>query len=145
MKSFTFNIHSYDNILGVDSANNVKIVPFGFPTQYRYFKCKVLNFNYNFYTLTDVWRTTKLFYIVSDNFMVGDKPKTGNRSNDILAHMTGLGGLNNNLGNEFIIENPNGKTINFELVDHTFTNLAGNINVTENTVWILQLLITPIE
>lgn len=145
MNSFTFNIHSYDNTLGINSANNVKIVPTGFPIQYKRFKCKVLGFNYNFYTLTDVWRTTKLFYLVSNNLIAGDRPTTNNSSSDILAHMTGLGGLNNNLGNEFIIDNPNNKIINFELVDHTFTNLAGNINVTENTVWILQLLITPIE
>lgn len=145
MNSFTFNIHSYDNTLGVNSANNVKIIPSGFPTQYKYFKCKVLDFNFNFQTLTDVWRATKLFYLVSDNLISGDRPTTNNRGVDILANMTGLGGLNNNIGNEFIIANPNGKTLNFQLVDHTFTNTAGNINVIENTVWILTLLVTPIE
>ena len=104
-----------------------------------------MDFNYNFQTLTANWRETKLFYLVSDNLISGDRPTTANRGVDIIANMTGVTGLNNNIGNEFIIANPNGKTLSFQLVDHTFTYTAGNINVTENIVWILTLLVTPIE
>ncbi len=144
--SFTYTITSRESTLGANQANNVKINVSGFPTQYKYFKCKVLNFNYNFMTLTDVWRNTKLFYLVSDNLVAGDRPTSSNKGFDIIANMTGLGGLNNNVGNEFIIANPNEKTLNFQLVDQTFANIVGNINMNgEGTVWILSLLITPIE
>lgn len=145
MKPFTFNINSYDNMLGQNSAHNVKIIASGFPTRYRYFKCKVLNFNYNFQTLSDPWRATKLIYLISDNLISGDRPNTNNRGSDIIANMTGLGGLNNNIGNEFIIANPNSQTLNFQLVDHTFSDISARINNSENTVWVLTLLCTPIE
>ena len=145
MTSFTYTLTSYDNILGINQANNVKISANGFPTEYKYFKCKVLNFNLNYQTLTANWKDTKLFYLISDNLVYGDRPSCSNRASDIIANTAGVGGLNNNNGTEFIVANLDGKTVNFQVVDHTFTNIAGNMNVTENTAWVLSLLITPIE
>ena len=49
MSSFTYTISSFDSITsgsgispGNNQAFNVKIITSGFPTQYKYFKCKVL-------------------------------------------------------------------------------------------------------
>lgn len=154
MDSFTCNITSNDNIQGPNRMNDVKIKLTEFPPQYRYFKCKVLNFNYNFSTVdnTDAWRQFRNFYLVSDNLISGYHPTSGNRSFDIIANMTGHGGLNGTVGSEFTIENPNHKTLNFQFLDSDFVmvpdariNIASAGGANNTSTWVLTLLITPIE
>ncbi len=146
MNSFTFNINSHDNTLGFNSAHDVKINPDGFPTQYKSFKCKVLNFMINSLTLLELLRESYLIYLVSDNLISGDRPRTSNRGVDIIAGIPGLDSLNSMVGNEFIISNPNGKTLNFQLFDNTFTQIPEvALNTNDTTAWLLTLLVTPIE
>ena len=151
MTSFTYTITSFDSVINgavvSNQANNVKIITSGFSIQYKYFKCKVLDFNFNYQTINTPWRDTKLFHLICDNLVAGNRPTCSNRSSEIITSITGTG-QNNNIGNEFIIANLNGKTLNFQLVDQTFNMIPnGQINQTnpEVTAWVLSLLITPID
>lgn len=149
MNSFTCNITSTDNILGLDHSNYVQVVLKGFPSEYRYFKCKVSNFNYNFYTVdnTNNWRQNRNFYLGSDNLITSYCPSSDvKRSSNVISHMTGHGGLHADSGSEFIMENPNNKIINFQLLDSNFVLVPDDkININFTTSWILSMVVTPIE
>ena len=147
MSSFTYTISSYDNILGNAVANNVKIVTSGFPTQYKYFKCQVVNFIINYGSLsTALWRTGSYVMLLWNNALGIQNITSGSRVPQIIATANLIDGTMRNQNGSFIISNPNNQTLSFTLVDEAFaiTDTVINLNGV-NTCWTLTLELTPID
>lgn len=146
MNSFTYTISSIDNLLGGNQASNVQIYVSGLPTQYKYFKCRVLNFIVNYGSFTNAWRPVSYIMLLCDNVVGIQNITTGNRVSQVIATANLIDGTMKNENGNFVIKNLNDQKLLFTLVDEAFNNIDALIN--QNTVvtaWTLTLELTPIE
>jgi hypothetical protein len=147
MNSFTYTISSTDNILGLSQANNVKIKVDNFPTQYKYFKCKVINFIINYGSFNNAWRPGSYVMLLCDNLGM-QNISSNNRTAQVIAYTNLIDGVMTNNNGSFIINNLNGSTLSFSLVLQSFlyANTATIMNQNGvDTNWTLTLEITPID
>jgi hypothetical protein len=147
MNPFTYTISSIDNILGLSQANNVKIKVDNFPTQYKYFKCKVINFIINYGSFNNAWRPGSYVMLLCDNLGINNI-SSGNRVSQIIAYTNLIDGVMTNNNGSFIIKNPNGSTLSFSLVLQSFLYANTTTIMNQNAVdtnWTLTLEITPID
>jgi hypothetical protein len=145
MNSFTYTITSLDNTLGAASADNVKIQVNGFPTNYKYFKCRVSSFIINQGSFDNTFKP--LSYIqLSCNNLGFQNITSGQKTTQIIASANLVDGTMTNSTGSFVIANPNTKTLEFQLLNQLFGATTAVINQnTATTIWTLTLELTPIS
>ena len=128
------------------SAHNLSIVLTGLPNYLR-FKCKVKSLLLNQGSLQNLDAGFHQLILTSNNLINSGCIQSGNRSSNIIALCDLSSGLNNNVDHEFIIDNFNGRNINFTLCDETLTPIDVSIinQNTVNTSWLLMLELTPLD
>lgn len=146
--SFTYIISSYQAEINT-AANNCNIRLNGLPHN-RYFQCEVLGFHLDTSTIetnTGVESnafTNSYLTLVADNFISNGR-MTGSKMLDEITSMNFADGSSTE-GSVFVVENFNGKTVNFQLVNPEGEALSDDaINKVYNTIWKLTLKMTPIE
>lgn len=146
--SFTYIISSY-NAENNATANNCNIRLSGLPHN-TYFQCEVLGFHLDTSTIeTDTGVepnafTNSYLTLVADNFISNGK-MTGSKMLDEITSMNFYDGSSTE-GSVFVVENFNGKTVNFQLVNPKGEVLSDDaMNAGGTTVWKLTLKMTPIE
>jgi hypothetical protein len=146
MNKFTYTISSCDKTSSATDADNCNIYLSCFPTKYRLFICKVQSFVINQGSIDNAFSALHQIQLVSNNFIRKSASGTGNRSFNVLAFADLITGLNNNVGNTFIINNHNGSVIDFQLLDETFISINAEINQNgADTNWSLTIEITGIK
>lgn len=147
--SFTYIISSYQ-AEDITTANNCNIRLSGLPHN-RYFQCEVLGFHLDTTSIEtdpDVEPnafTSSYLTLVADNFISNGR-MTKTRLLDEITSMNFNDGSSTE-GSIFVVENFNGKTVNFQLVNpmgEQISDDAINRDV-YTTVWKLALKMTPIE
>lgn len=143
---FTYIISSRDGINSNASAQNFNIVLNRLPNKLR-FSCKVNSFSINQGSIDGTLADLHHIILTSNSFINSNCIQSGNRSSNIIAICDLITGSNNTVGNEFIIDNFNGRVINFTSCDETLTPL--DIAVVNqngvNTTWLLILELTPLD
>jgi hypothetical protein len=146
MNKFTYTISSIDKNSPASDADDCNIFLSYLPTKYRLFVCKVQSFVINQGTIDGAFLDLHQIQLVSNNFVRKAAAGTGNRSLNVLAFADLLSGLNNSVGNTFIINNLNGNVINFQLLDETFSSINAAINQNgTDTNWSLTIELTGIK
>jgi hypothetical protein len=144
--SLTYIISSRDGVNSLASAHNFSIVLNRLPNNLR-FKCKVKSFYLNQGSIDNVFAGLHQIILTSNNLVNSGCIQSGNRSSNIIAFCDLETGSNNNVDNEFIIDNFNGRIINFTLCDETLTPIdIAIINQNAvNTSWLLMLELVPLD
>ena len=145
-KSITYIISSRDGINSIASPHNFNIILTGLPNNLR-FKCKVKSFYLNQDSIDNVFVVLHQLILTSNNLINSGCIQSGNRSSNIIAFCDLITGLNNNVNNEFIIDNFNGRNINFTLCDETLTPIDVAV-INQNAVstsWLLILELFPLD
>ena len=145
-KSFTYIISSRDGVNSNATAHNLSIVLTGLPGVLR-FKCKVKSLLLNQGSLQNFYAGFHQLILTSNNLINSGCIQSGNGSSNIIALCDLSSGLNNNVDHEFIIDNFNGRNINFTLCDETLTTIDVSIinQNAVNTFWLLMLELTPLD
>ena len=146
MSSFTYVISSRDDLSDNTRSSNCFITLGGLPNQTRYFRCRVLNFAINTSSLTTGYMavgSSRIINLICDNFILSGS-RAGNKDLNIIS--TYSLDCPMRTGSVFNIQNFNGRTLNFRLVDEAEVLITPVINQnTLNTVWYLTLELTPID
>lgn len=151
MDKYTYVISSADNLEnGVVVANHcvlVNILFLNLPSNVKFFKCRVKSFIINPASFDQALVDGRYVNLLSPNFIYSQSNMSGNRSNQIIAYTELTTGLNNHVDNHFLVQNPNGRTITFQLYDEFYIPLSyARLNQnTYNTTWYLTLEFTPID
>ena len=144
--SLTYIISSRDGVNSLASAHNFSIVLNRLPNNLR-FKCKVKSFYLNSGSIDNVFAGLHQIILTSNNLVNSGLIQSGNRSSNIIAFCDLETDSNNNVDNEFIIDNFNGRIINFTLCDETLTPIDITVinQNTVNTSWLLMLELFPLD
>ncbi len=144
MTSFTYTISSLDNTLGPNRADKVTIAVRELPYNNQYFKCRVADFIINHGSIDNAVRPLSYFQLSCDNLGTQNL-MSGGKLNQIIACITLVDGTMKN-GSEFIIKNPNGTLLTFNLLNQLLASTSTVINQNAaTTIWTLILELTPIE
>ena len=142
----TYIISSRDGINSVVIANNLTLVLNSLPTQHRKYLCFVKLFILNIASVSVAIKiSNSQIYSGSNAFINYNELMSGNRMLNVVAVCDTVTGLNNVVNISFVIDNFNGKLIDFTLYDTQLVvvNVADcNLNV--NTAWTLILELSPL-
>ncbi len=149
--SFTYVINSRDGLNSTSSAQDLNIILNSLPNDTK-FLCEVKSFSLNVGSMTaNIKSRHSQLFLCSNNFVTSNETMSGNKGANVIAFCDTTTGLNNNVGIKFIINNFNGRMINFTLYDTRFITVDNaELNQTVNTVvintaWTLILQLTPID
>ena len=146
MSSFTYVISSRDDLSDITRSSNCFITLGGLPEGVRHFRCRVSNFAINTHSLTNEYTaggSSRIINLICDNFILSCS-RVGNKDLNIIS--TYSVDCPMITGSVFKIQNFNGRTLNFRLVNEAEVLITPAINHnTMNTVWYLTLELTPID
>lgn len=130
----------------LNNAWNCTIQLSGFPADSKFFRVKITSFiiNVGSFVLNE---GRHYIYLASDVLSENNIPISGNRAKNILLASPIDGYLNEITKTVFKMSNPNGKYINFQLLDENFIILDNTICNQNgvNTNWTLCLELTPLD
>ena len=144
--TFSYLISSRDATTA-NNAWNCTIQLSGFPADAKFFRVKITGFVINSGSFVNAWPNLHYIHLLSDILSENNIPISGNRAKNILLACPMSGYHNEILKPVFKISNPNGKFINFQLLDETFSILDNTI-CNQNAVitsWSLCLELTPLD
>lgn len=142
--TYTYIISSQDGLNSGGTANSFTIMMFGLPSHIRRFNCVARSFVINIGSIA--LNNAHSLILTADNLITSNLYVSGNRPGNILAICDLNTAFNNNMYIPFVCDNFNGKAITFHLLNEQFNQIANaTINQNTNTVWTLQLELTPLE
>jgi len=139
---FTYHISSYDASSN-NSANNCVIKLDRLPRNKR-FVCEAVNFVINLSSLTAAASSGYITLVCTD--LIANGVSTNKKAYDIICDCSIITGELKNKGATFLVDNFNGREINFQLINNLGTALPNSvINDTDTTTWNLTLRIMALS
>lgn len=144
--TFSYLISSKD-ATAQNNAWNCTIQLSGFPADSKFFRVKITGFIINTGSFIANWGNNHYIHLASDVLSENNIPISGNRAKNILLACPMSGYHNEITKTVFKMSNPNGKYINFQLLDENFIILDNTICNQNgvNTNWTLCLELTPLD